>query len=425
MSSTDNQRFFEMFFKLFASFVLTCSTVACVFAEPAPATTTTAATTQRTAQITPQAAEVLAKVKQAYTSLKSFQHTGKITGDFDVDGQQQKEAMDFAASFSAPNLFRLELNKDDQIGSNGQRMYVYLKQRNMFLTADAPKDRAASQDLPEPFADLIHSQDPSLGLAISTDPAAELARSRSVARVEDVKLGETSFIALKTQGQDVPIVTTMLVDPQTHLLRRVTIDLTADLKRRGAGEVKKAEVTIDYPSNNANPTTHPDQFAWAPPAGARDAADMQGGGEAEQLVGKPAPAFKLKDLNDKEVALADFKGKVLVLDFWATWCGPCVFSLPKIDALATEMKDSGAVFYTINQGEEKDLAQGFMASKNLKLPVLLDSDFKVSESYFANSIPQTVVIDKNGIVRKVFVGVGPDTEARLRDAINAALNAAK
>ena len=67
--------------------------------------------------------------------------------------------------------------------------------------------------------------------------------------------------------------------------------------------------------------------------------------------------------------------------------------------------------------------QGFIKSKNLTLPVLLDSDSKVGQSYKANAIPETVVIGKDGTIRKVFVGAGPDTESKLREAVQSALKA--
>src|SRR5439155_9868447 len=117
------------------------------------------------------------------------------------------------------------------------------------------------------------------------------------------------------------------------------------------------------------------------------------------------------------------KGNVVVLDFWATWCGPCVASLPHIDKLHQDFKEQGVKVLAINQGEDRELVQGFVNSKKLTLPVLLDTDSKVGESYKANAIPETVVIGKDGIVRKVFVGAGPDSESKIREVVQAAMKA--
>src|SRR4051812_9752307 len=81
------------------------SAVFAIFASSISAATTTTATTQ----VSPQATELLAKVKQAYTKLTSLEHTGKVTGEFDVDGQKEHDGIEFTSSFSAPNLFRLEI----------------------------------------------------------------------------------------------------------------------------------------------------------------------------------------------------------------------------------------------------------------------------------------------------------------------------
>jgi peroxiredoxin len=220
-------------------------------------------------------------------------------------------------------------------------------------------------------------------------------------------------------------VTTLLIDPQTHLIRRAIMDIAPQLAARGASDIKKAVITVDYSAITANPTTKPAQFAWAPPPGARDAQDIVDAGDASHLVGQPAPVFALKDLDDKEISLKDLKGSVVVLDFWASWCGPCVGSLPKINQLHEEFKEQGVKVFAVNQGEDKELVQGFMKSRNLSLPVLLDTDTKVGNQYDANAIPETVVIDKSGQIRNVFVGAGPDTESKLKEAIQAALHASK
>src|SRR5687768_15373799 len=105
------------FFALFAVFAIFASSL-----YAAAATT----------QVSPEAADVLEKVKQAYSKLKTLEQTGVITGEFDVDGQQNQEKINFVSSFAAPNLFKIELNKNHFLGSNGQRIYVYLKNRNIF-----------------------------------------------------------------------------------------------------------------------------------------------------------------------------------------------------------------------------------------------------------------------------------------------------
>ena len=93
---------------------------------------------------------MLADVKQAYRKLTSLDLAGKITGDFDVDGQKESHSLEFTTSFSAPNLFRLETKDDAVFGSTGERMYVYAKSRNLFLAVDAPHDAYPRPICPTP-----------------------------------------------------------------------------------------------------------------------------------------------------------------------------------------------------------------------------------------------------------------------------------
>ena len=386
------------------------------------------------AAISPDAKEIMTKVGDAYAKLKSLELSGKLSGEFDVDGQQDHQEAAFNSSFAAPNKFRSEVTDDATIGSTGEKLYLFAKQRRLYKMTDAPKEKVAANDLPDPFGEmftLAKSKNPSLALAMSKDPVAELGSSfDTIAKGDDVKLDGKSYTALKMSGETQPVVMTLLIDPATNLLRRVLVDVTGDVKKQGASDVKKALITIDYTTVTPDAPAKADAFAWAPPLGSRDADEIASGDEEESeaskaLLGKPAPTFTLKGLDGKEVALSDLKGSVVVLDFWATWCGPCVMSLPKIDQLYKDKNGDGLKVFAVNQQEETELVQGFIKSKGLSLPVLLDSDGKVSGKYKADAIPETVVIGKDGTVRKVLVGAYPGTEKALHEAVETAMKASK
>lgn len=396
-------------------------------AAPATAPAEVAPPTTAPAEISPEAATVLEGLGAAYSKLKRLDLVGSLAGDFDVAGRQENNKVDFSTAFQAPNKFRHDVKDEALLGSTGEKFYIFMKEPNMYLLKDAPKSKVMSDELPDPFAELIGGQNLSLVLALSQNPSEELTRSyRKIEKSADVKVGDKSYTALSMSNNAGSPKATVLIDPATSLVRRATIDISEQLVSQGAPEVKKAQVTIDYTSSTPDAAAEPapDAFAWTPPAGAKDAAQQQQGGEAgpaAALEGKPAPDFKLKGLDDQDVALADLKGQVVVLDFWATWCGPCVVSLPKIDKLHQEKKDAGVKVFAVNLREDKELVQGFMTSKKLSLPVLLDSEGATGEAYQAQAIPQTVVIGKDGTIAKVFVGAGPNTEAQIREAVETAL----
>jgi thiol-disulfide isomerase/thioredoxin len=124
--------------------------------------------------------------------------------------------------------------------------------------------------------------------------------------------------------------------------------------------------------------------------------------ESEE-IGRPAPSFQLKDMEGRMVSLEDFKGKVVMLDFWATWCGPCRMTMPELEKLQQEHPDD-FVLLAINLGDDEEEIKAYMQSRRIQTRVLIDSDSRVGQSYGTSSIPVQFIIDKDGILRHRQVG---------------------
>lgn len=154
--------------------------------------------------------------------------------------------------------------------------------------------------------------------------------------------------------------------------------------------------------------------------------DEGGSGEMEAgdlaLSGKPAPEFELKTLDGNGIKLSELKGKVVILDFWATWCGPCVVALPKIVRLADEYKPAPLQLVAVNLEQSEAEISKFLTRTKIDPKVALDTDGAVSRLYHVDAIPKTIVIDQDGIVRAVIVGGGEEAEDRLRNALDKLLN---
>jgi thiol-disulfide isomerase/thioredoxin len=141
------------------------------------------------------------------------------------------------------------------------------------------------------------------------------------------------------------------------------------------------------------------------------------GQEGELQIGSSAPSFELSDLRGQTVSLSQFKGKIVILDFWATWCGPCRLSMPLLEKLQKE-NPNDLKLLAINLEEPLDLVRDYVARQNINTTVLLDSEGKVGRIYGSESIPMQVLIDKKGIIRDVKVGFSPSMGEQLRKQLD-------
>jgi len=122
-------------------------------------------------------------------------------------------------------------------------------------------------------------------------------------------------------------------------------------------------------------------------------------------VSKPAPSFTLRDLNGKEVKLADFKGKVVIIDFWATWCPPCVHEIPHFIELYKQYKRQGLEIVGISVDRTGvDVVKSFVRKHQVNYSILM-ADAKVRQAYGGiQSIPTTFIVDKAGNIQHQYVG---------------------
>jgi peroxiredoxin len=111
-----------------------------------------------------------------------------------------------------------------------------------------------------------------------------------------------------------------------------------------------------------------------------------------------AQNFILNDLNGSEVSLEDYRGKIILMNFWATWCLPCRIEMPSMQKLYTKFKDNGFTILAIDLQEDADSVRSFKDQYQLNFPILLDSDGSVGEYYGVISIPTTYLIDRDGYI---------------------------
>jgi cytochrome c biogenesis protein CcmG, thiol:disulfide interchange protein DsbE len=127
--------------------------------------------------------------------------------------------------------------------------------------------------------------------------------------------------------------------------------------------------------------------------------------------GKLAPDFKLALFNGEERSLAALRGSVVVVNIWASWCGPCRIEAPTLETVWQNYKDRGVAFLGVAVSDTTDDAKAFIRTFKLTYPNGLDADAAIARAYRVSAVPETIVVSKDGRVAKLFVG--PVEQAKL------------
>lgn len=146
-----------------------------------------------------------------------------------------------------------------------------------------------------------------------------------------------------------------------------------------------------------------------------------GSGGPSALAGAPAISYDVKRLDGQTDALGRYRGSVVVMNLWATWCPPCREEMPDLQRFYIENKAKGVVVLGVDQGESAQAAATFAREHGVTFPILLDADQQYGRSYAAVGLPTTVIVDRSGhVVRGID---GQLTLAQMREAVGKALQA--
>lgn len=132
---------------------------------------------------------------------------------------------------------------------------------------------------------------------------------------------------------------------------------------------------------------------------------------------KPAPAFSLPDVSGSMISLEDYQGQVVLINFWASWCGPCRQEMPLLEALHQRYAPLGFTMIGINVEEDSSLADGFLRDTPVTFPILYDRENVVSKTYDVIAMPTTIIVDRAGEIRYVHHGYKPGYENDYQDQV--------
>jgi peroxiredoxin len=370
----------------------------------------------------PQAEHVLRKMTDYLSALPAFACRLQATLDIKPAHEEpMQQVTKMTARLQRPN--RLALIVDDgkmgiTIVSDGKQLIQYLPVLKRYTVGEAPASYAQMTDVGVSLKPTI------LGGQGSLIPAGgDDYFKRLVAGVES-----SQYIGREKSG-----------DAMCHHLRFVEkrfswdiwIDdgkrpvpekILVDLSKQFADEKAAVTYTIAFSDWNVAPKFTAADFTFKPPAGAEEADELIERDPPHPLLGKTAPPFKTVDLNGNPFDLNSHLGKsVILLDFWATSCGPCIMLMPELEALSKKFADRGLVYRAVNGGEDAASIKQFLASTKINAPIVLDPEMEIWRAYRVEPIPQTVLIGKDGKVQVVHLGYGEALPGEISQEIEALL----
>lgn len=140
-------------------------------------------------------------------------------------------------------------------------------------------------------------------------------------------------------------------------------------------------------------------------------------GASSGLNGQAAPDFSLQSFSGETLSLSKYRGDVVMINFWATWCGPCRQEMPILDELYSRYERAGFKLLGVNIDDDPGRARAMLTELGVSFPVLFDSEKRVSELYAVQAMPVSVMVDRDGMVRYTHHGYKPGYEDKYLDQI--------
>ncbi len=359
--------------------------------------------------------------------------TVQLTADSLLDGSVvDSQESTYQIASASPNRYTVYLKEPDQrtrVYCDGKSMSVAMAPDAYFRLPDVIGLRQAVTDLPVPLGPY-----PEAVLALSlagADPSLTFFEGMKSLELVDRgkfrgKVPAVHFHGVQDDNVSWDFWITQEKEPKPL---RLLVDLTPML--RAAGQVQISEgfsylLRFDFLRWRVNGKVDGQLFEFSPPAGATSYKSLDdyyqqiAGAVAEhRLLGKKAPEFEAQTLAEQAVTSKQLTGKVVVVDFWATWCVPCSSVIPVLQEVTDKFRDQGVVFLAVNVGEDPNLIKGFLKEQEWDLNVVVDADTRLSTAFAAEAIPLTMVIGKTGVVESVHVGFpGPEAlRKRLSDEL--------
>ncbi|MBW7909564.1 MAG: DUF2092 domain-containing protein [Kiritimatiellae bacterium] len=374
----------------------------------------------------PTARQVLRRVCDFFQKAESFSADIAASTAIRQEGMSQIFEANSTLAVARPNRISLRFTGGFKASgmeciSDGTNLWLYLPALGKYTQSRAPGLLQEVVESPNESAMFMGRGLPVVGSLIAGDPYEQMMEGvTEVTHLgrEAVDGAECHHLRFTQEQFDWEL----WVDAgETPIVRKLVMDMSKAY--RDTGKDRMMKTTYSYTNWSVGQPIPDDVFRFDPPADAKKVVSfMQEDDEGPHpLVGQKAPDFPMKLLEGGAASLVDHAGRIVVLDFWATWCPPCRKALPIVAKVAESFRTNGVAFYAVNLGDPTDKIRKFLDAQKITCPVVVDEERKSGTLYEAEAIPQTVLIDRAGIVQVVHRGFSPTLERDLRADIEALL----
>jgi thiol-disulfide isomerase/thioredoxin len=364
------------------------------------------------------AEDVLKRMATAYQNASSYHDNGRVRMTFERDGQTFDDSANFAVSLVRPNRIRMQVYKATVV-CDGTTMRAKISELpDQVLSREAPKTLTpksiyGNRILGKALSSGIVGPPLQSFLLLGDDPLREvLMGSPELILAEPGTIdGRDCYRVRLVRAGDAAV---FWVDQQSYVLRR--LEMPTEQLRQGmleqGGDVGRVSVVIEFHDAQLDGQVDPRTFEFEMPPGAEVVKAFVPPNPA-QLLGKQMPEFNFVDLDGNSVTPESLEGKIVVLDFWASWCNPCRLSLPKMNEVYEQYKDNKNIVWlavSIDEGPEVDdqLLRKTFEELGVNIPIARSSPQQLAILFHAMGIPTTFVIGSNGLVQDCEVGGRPE-----------------